>query len=203
MRRSLSGVSMAQALDGPTFVIYNVIADCGVITATSREGLWSYQFKTNGGEGAEDIGSGPMFLYHNTSYTTDPESHAMLIKRPIWKLMALKNNIWVGQKLGFETWRRQPSTMIWDYDDLYVVNPAGPLMLIEYKTGLKTLQEVVTRYGYMKNGISADPMVMDPVAGNYELNNDSPCIDKGVIIPGINGMRKMGTAPDMGAYEMR
>lgn len=203
MRRSLSGISVAQALDGPTFAIYNVIGDCGLVQSTIREGNWSYPFKTNGGPHAEDIGSGPMFFYHNTAYTTDPDSHAMLVKRPKWKSLVLKNNIWAGQKLGFEIWLRQPSPMDWDYDDLYVANPAGPLMLIDYKIVLKSLAEITAKYGYMKNGISADPMINDPAGGNYELKDQSPCIDKGVLIPGINDLRKRGAAPDIGAYERR
>lgn len=206
MRRSLSGVSVAQALDGPTFVIYNVLADCGLTASTTREGNWSYPFKTNGGPGAETVGSGPMFFYHNTAYTTDPQSHAMLVKRPIWIHLTLKNNIWIGQKLGFEIWRSQPSPMDWDYDDLYTFNPKGSLMYIDYGKGgdLKSIREIDAKYpGFMKNGINADPMIKDQWVGDYMLKDASPCIDAGVVIPGINSMRKLGKAPDLGAYEMR
>ena len=206
MRRSLSGVSVAQALDGPTFVIYNVLADCGLTASTTREGNWSYPFKTNGGPGADTVGSGPMFFYHNTAYTTDPQSHAMLVKRPIWIHLTLKNNIWVGQKLGFEIWRRDPSPMNWDYDDLFTFNPKGSLMYIDYGKGgdFKSIKEIDAKYpGFMKNGINADPMIKDQWVGDYMLKDASPCIDAGVVIPGINSMRKLGKAPDLGAYEMR
>ena len=36
MRGSLSGISLAQALDGPTWIVRNVIADCGTSAATTN-----------------------------------------------------------------------------------------------------------------------------------------------------------------------
>ena len=67
MNRSLSGISVAQALDGPTFIMYNVIGNCGMVPASQRPGSENagYPFKTNGGTG-EETGSGPFYFYHNT-----------------------------------------------------------------------------------------------------------------------------------------
>jgi len=202
MRGSLTGVSLAQALDGPTFIAYNVIADCGVVPATTREGNWSYPFKTNGGPQPK-IGSGPIFFYHNTAYTTDPDSRAALIKLPNWKLITFRNNIWFGQKHGFQSWKSPPSPMDMDYDDVYVADESSPLFVLAYKQKYQTLDDVRAKFGWLKHGISADPMVKDPEKGDYRLDAQSACIDAGVTVPGINEGRTQGSAPDIGAYEIR
>lgn len=200
MRRSLSGVSLAQALDGPTYVCYNVIADCGRVPATTREGNGGYPFKTNGGDGA-NIGSGEIFFYHNTAYTTDPESRAMWVKRPNWKKITFRNNIWYGKKLGFDCWKNPPSPVDFDYDNLFCANPAAALVVLNYKTSIADLVAVRAQLKWLEHGISADPKIIDEEKGVYTLQAGSPCIDAGVAVPGINDGRSAGKAPDLGAFE--
>jgi hypothetical protein len=60
----------------------------------------------------------------------------------------------------------------------------------------------VPRFGrnaFGKHLISSDPGFVSPEAGDYRLRPDSPCVDAGVVIPGINDGRFSGDAPDMGA----
>lgn len=200
MNRSLTGISVAQALDGPTFTLYNVISNCGVVSAAQREENYGYPFKTNGGEGA-DIGSGPLFFYHNTAYTSDQNSRALLVKRPRWKNLVMRNNIWCGQKEGFELWHEQPSPIDWDYDDLFVGDPTAPLVVQAYRKKFPKLSDLRSQLKWLPHGISADPKFADPANGDYRLNNTSPCLDTGVSIPGINYWQTLGKAPDIGAYE--
>lgn len=204
LNRSLSGISVAQALDGPTFVLYNVIGNCGMVPAAQRSGSENagYPFKTNGGAGA-DIGSGPMFFYHNTAFTLDPHSSALLVKNARWQNLTLRNNVWAGQRRGFEIWMAQPSPLDFDYDNLFVQTPGAPLVLQAHRTKTLTLPEVRERYGWLKNGISADPLLRDVAAGDFSLRDASPCIDAGVLVPGINDLRALGHAPDVGAFEAR
>ena len=201
MDRSLTGISVAQALDGPTFVINNVIGNCGVVGAAQREENYGYPFKTNGGEGAE-VGSGPLFFYHNTAYTSDPNSRALLVKRPTWKKLVMRNNIWCGQKAGFELWHEQPSLIDWDYDNLFVNDPTAPLIVQSYRNRFPKLTDVRNRFKWLPHGLSADPRFIDPTQGNYHLRVTSPCIDAGVALPGINSLSTRGRAPDLGAYEI-
>jgi len=200
MRRALTGISLAQALDGPTYCIYNVIGDCGVVPATTREGNFGYPFKTNGGPG-EEIGSGPIFFYHNTSFTVDPQSRAAVVKYPKWRKITFRNNIWYGRQLGFEIWRDPPSPMDLDWDNIYVADTNAPLFQFAYHNNLNTIDEVRRKRFWMKNGISADPLIADEAEGIYELTDASPCIDAGTPVPGINFLRAAGKAPDQGAYE--
>ncbi len=202
MRTALTGISVAQALDGPTFCIYNVIADCGMVPATQREENAGYPVKSNGGPSA-DIGSGPMFFYHNTSYTLDPDSRAFFVKRPKWKKLVMQNNVWQGRALGFEIWIDPPSPMVLDYENVWVADTNAPLFRIAYRNNLYTLDEVRRKRFWLKNGISADPRIKDEVGGDYRLRDDSPNIDAGVRLAGINDLRTQGAAPDIGAYERR
>lgn len=200
MCKSLSGISVAQALDGPTFILYNVIADCGMARAGIIDGYEGYPFKTNGGSGA-DIGSGPMFFYHNTSYTRDDRSPAILIKNAKWRKITFRNNIWCGSKVGFESWRRDFSPMDFDYDNLHVASDTGVLFKLQYRQLVPALEEVRSQFGYLKNGISADPRFEDAAQGEFKLQAGSPCIDAGIALPGISEGRIKGDAPDMGACE--
>lgn len=202
MNRSLSGISMAQALDGPTFVVYNVLSNCGVVAAAQREENYGYPFKTNGGSQAE-VGSGPMFLYHNTSHTTDPKSRALLVKQAKWKLLTMRNNIWYGEEAGFELWPKEPSPIDWDYDNLFVAKKSAPLVVQAYRKKVQTLRDVQKEFGWLKRGLSAEPGFADSLRGNYELKKKSPCVDAGVALPGINVLRTVGKRPDVGAFEFR
>jgi hypothetical protein len=200
MRKSLSGISVAQALDGPTFILYNVIADCGMARAGIVDGYEGYPFKTNGGSGA-DVGSGPIFFYHNTSFTRDERSSAILIKKAKWRKITFRNNIWCGGKAGFESWRADFSPIDFDYDNLHVASDPGALFKLQYRQLIPTLEEVRRQFGCLKNGISADPCFENAAQGEFRLRAGSPCVDAGVALPGINERRIHGKAPDMGAFE--
>ena len=202
MNRSLTGVSLAQALDGPTYVVYNVIANCGMVPAAQREGNYGYPFKLNGGPQTE-IGCGPMFFYHNTAYTQDPNSRALMAKHVRWSSMTMRNNIWVGRMMGFELWPENPPAMDFDFDNLYTSNPNGPLVLQYYHKEYKTLEEVRSGLKWLEHGISADPQLVDAAGGDFSLGSNSPCIDAGIVVAGINEGRMRGMAPDLGAIEAR
>lgn len=200
MTRSLSGVSLAQALDGPTFVLYNVLAECGSVPAAQREENYGYPFKTNGGHGSE-IGSGQIFFYHNTAWTSDPDSRALLVKQAVWQKLTMRNNIWCGQAAGFELWPSSPSPIDWDYDNLFVADKSVPLLVQAYRIKYRLLPEITEQFGWQRHGLNADAGFQNAKQGSFELNRSSPCIDAGVHLPGINSLRAKGHAPDMGARE--
>ena len=47
--------------------------------------------------------------------------------------------------------------------------------------------------------MDADPLFLDPMNGNFALQEESPCIDAGIFI----GKPYYGDAPDMGAFERK
>ncbi len=202
MNSSLSGVSLAQALDGPTWIIYNVIANCGTTFATTNAADYPYEgypFKTNGGPRPE-VGSGPIFFYHNSAWTSDVDSRAILIKSSAkWRVLVMYNNIWFGRAAGFDCWREDPSPIDWDYDDLYA--RSGDFFKQRTWGDMPNITEFRIHKNAMLNGISEDPRYDDPEDGDFHLRNISPCIDKGVVLDGINDTIYEGAAPDMGCYE--
>ena len=212
MRGCLSGISLAQALDGPTWVVRNVIANSGVCQATRDGEFEGYPIKTNGGEGADDIGTGTVLFYHNTSYSNDDGkwAYAFLVKQAMWRKFIFRNNIWCGKREGLHAFEPRLWPVDWDYDDIY--HAAGPFARLGDDT-YQTLDEFRNadvllrppRY-YRPAGIgphllSSDPRFQDAPNGDYRLRPDSPCVDAGVVIPGINDLRRRGKAPDLGALE--
>jgi len=202
-RESLSGLSLAQALEGPTWLVRNQIIDAGICKATEMEQFQGYPIKTNGGDGV-DVGSGYVFLYHNTAYTTDPASNAFLIKHAIWKRFIFRNNIWCGKAGGFLDWEYTISPVDWDYDDLYMEsgsfiqfgNRTDPSLNVYYND----LAEAFSGLGWLQHGISTVPQFTNAVSGDYSLQLASLCRNGGVVLPGVNEDYK-GSAPDMGAVE--
>jgi len=202
MSRSLSGISLATALDGPTFIVYNVIANCGTVRSATKEGNAGYPFKTNGGP-ETDVGSGQIFFYNNIAWSSNPKGGAMLVKHAKWEKITLRNNIWCGNVMGFECWENPPSPMDFDYDDLYVSDTNAPLALLAYHSRYNTLEDIQKRLRWLKHGLSTDPKLADPGQGNFHLADGSPCVDAGSPVQGITDGRFLGKAPDMGAYELR
>jgi len=209
MDGSLSGISLAQALDGPTWVMYNIIANCGVCVATQSGGDWGYPIKTNGGDHNDDMGTGYVMFYHNTAYTRDPGSFAFLVKYAMWRGFRLRNNIWCGKAMGVRTLQLQLWPTDWDYDDVY--HESGPFAqlgdrvyptLDEFRKGrvLMYLPEFGPK-GIGEHLVSVDPGFENADGGDYRLRPGSPCADAGVVLPGINDKRYQGKAPDLGALE--
>ena len=112
--------------------------------------------------------------------------------------MVMKNNIWCGKAMGFDKWSGDLSPLVWDYDDLY--HAAGPFMKMD-KTIHENLIDVQKAKGWMTHGISADPRFVAPEKSDFHLQPDSPCIDAGTVLPGINVGRYRGKGPDIGCFE--
>jgi len=209
MRGSLSGISLAQALDGPTWVLYNIIADCGVCKAAAHGGDWGYPIKTNGGDWNTNVGTGHVLVYHNTAYTRDPASHAFLVKYAIWRGIRFRNNIWCGKMMGVRSLQPQLWPVDWDYDNIH--HESGPFAqlgervyqtLDDFRTGRVIMYlPAFGPKGLGKHLMSVDPKFENADNGDYRLCADSPCVDAGEIVPGINDLRYRGAAPDMGAVE--
>jgi parallel beta-helix repeat protein len=196
-RESLSGISLAQALDGPTWIVRNVLADCGLAKAVELEDYEGYPFKTNGGPSPE-IGSGEVFFYHNTAFSRDPASRAVLVKSNVlWRKFTFRNNIWVGLGQGLDAWSSPLPTVDWDYDLLHTTGSPYAKIGATVYTELAALQAGA---GILAHGLSTSPLFVDEQNADFHLTPSSPCRDVGVPLPGINESFA-GTAPDMGAFE--
>ncbi len=194
MTNCLSGISIAQALDGPTWILYNSIAGFGVATGATLQEYEGYPVKTNGGLHAE-IGSGYVIFYHNTSWTPKPRDAAFLVKKAKWRKLIFRNNIWCGQSAGFVSWQDGLSPIDMKNDIVY--SASGPLVKIARKVSGPGPQQA----GVMLDFLKLRPNLAAPNKGDYTLRPGSPAIDRGILIPGINDSRYKGTKPDIGWHE--
>ncbi len=86
-----------------------------------------------------------------------------------------------------------------DGDLLYTINSSN---LFRWGTPYyKTLSALQSGTGFEKHGKVGNPSWTNPSAGDYHLGVGSPCIDAGLVLPGINDRRYVGQAPDIGAFE--
>jgi hypothetical protein len=90
----------------------------------------------------------------------------------------LKNSILSKNKIGIAG---NPGSITTDYNCFWESFVPPP-----YNTGSHNIQQ--------------DPLFVDIAGEDFRLTQDSPCIDKGKKISGIND-GYLGNAPDIGAYE--
>jgi hypothetical protein len=71
------------------------------------------------------------------------------------------------------------------------------------KTGYVILSQAMQRLPFLRGVQIGDPRFRDPGQGDFRLQAGSPAIDAGVMIPGVNDLRFLGKAPDVGALESK
>ena len=199
MENCLSGISVAQGYQGPTYVLYNVLSGIGNSSASQLPPQFEgYPVKTNGGTRYGTTGW--VFFYHNTCHTTVPSTNAFRVQEAAWRKLVLANNIWQGTRDGFVFWRDTISPISMENDLLHV--ETGVLAKIR-STSYKNVTQAKERLPFLASAIIADPRFLDPAKGDFRLQAGSPAIDAGVIIPGVNDKRFEGKAPDVGALEKK
>lgn len=197
MRGCLSGISLAQAVHGPTWVVRNVIADCGRSTAaTLPPHFEGYPVKTNGGD--EHGTTGWAFFAHNTAVTTADRTNAFRVQEAAWSRLVFANNIWAGTRDGFVFRRDAISTL--DIRRDIVFASTGAVLRIG-RTASADGPSAAKVFPPFAGVIVADPRLSNPAAGDFLPLPGSPAIDAGVVIPGINDRGFAGAAPDIGAIE--
>lgn len=199
MRGCLSGISIAQAVHGPTWVVRNVIADFGCSTAaTLTPHFEGYPVKTNGG--AEHGTTGWAFFAHNTAVTTAPQTNAFRVQEAAWSKLVFANNIWAGTRDGLVCWRDALSPL--DIRRDIVFASTGVVLRIG-RTVCPDGPSATRRFPPFGGVIVADPRLTNPTDGDFRPLPGSPAIDAGVVVPGINDRGFAGSAPDIGAIERR
>jgi len=199
MANCLSGISVAQGYQGPTYVLYNVISGFGNSSASRLPPKYEgYPVKTNGG--TRYGMTGWVYFFHNTCHTTVPHTGAFRVQQAEWRRLVLANNIWQGTRDGFVFWRDAISPISMTNDFLHV--ETGVLAKVR-KTGYAHLSQAQKRLPFLRTVQVRDPGLRDPETGDFRLRPGSPAIDAGVMIPGVNDDRFHGKAPDVGALEIK
>lgn len=186
----LTGISVAPCALGPTYLFRNVLVNWHAV-----EEYDGYPFKFNV--------SSPnniqwVYLYHNTCYTKYPAQDGFLFKNYCnWTNIVSRNNIFAGSYYALESWSTV-NPVDFDYDNLYTTS--GSRFVSWAGASYPTVASFSAATGQEKHGCSFEPGFQDREAGDYRLHWDSPLIDRGVAIAGVNDS-SIGSAPDQGAYE--
>jgi hypothetical protein len=197
MENFLSGISIAQGYHGPTYVLYNVLAGAGNTTATRYPPHYEgYPVKTNGG--TKYGTTGWAFFFHNTCHTSVPNTNAFRVQVAEWRKLVFANNIWQGTRDGFVFARDAVSPISMTNDIIHA--ETGSLLKVRSKL-YATKAAAQKRHPFLSGAIVADPGLVDPARGDYHLRTNSPAINAGVVIPGVNDNSFNGEAPDIGAFE--
>jgi parallel beta-helix repeat protein len=94
-----------------------------------------------------------------------------------------------------------PSSVLIDYNLVYSYRGYG-IASVAGKGNTSTLTQLRQWTGYDVHGVQADPQYYNRTNHDYHVGSGSPAINRGTVLAGItNGF--LGTAPDIGAYEMR
>lgn len=193
-RDSLTAVSVAPAVTGPTYVVRNVASHLANVAPSSS---WMTRFmKFNVGD---DRPTGETFAYHNTAAVYEAEQSAWTITDDsLWTAVHLANNIWIGTDYAFYHENSGDEPLFEDYDLLYSTGSR----LVRYQgTSYDTLADYFAGTGQCEHGLNAPPAFLDEAGEDYRLSEASPAVDVGLPIPGIND-GFAGAAPDIGAFEL-
>ncbi|MBN1671235.1 MAG: right-handed parallel beta-helix repeat-containing protein [Kiritimatiellae bacterium] len=187
----LTGVSVAPAAIGPTYIFRNVFGDWH-----SVDGYEGYPFKFNV---TSPLTIDWVHIYHNTCYTEVAGQDGFLFKQySAWTNVISRNNIYAGTDYALDNWSSE-NPVDFDYDNLYTTHGSRFVRWAGVSYG--TVAAFYAGTGQEQHGQSYAPVFVDRAGGDYRLPADSPLIDKGVAIPGIND-GYTGAAPDIGAFEI-
>jgi hypothetical protein len=191
-RECYQGISLSPVLTGPVYCIRNV--------AWGRVNHRLFKIGWNGHRGA-------MYLFHNTSHTATGLMAAG--KTVTWDLLFARNNAW--HSLGGATaWGfalnvdadlpGHPVDL--DYDNFarqWAVDNGSDVLGVWQgePASLRVVQEKARQYLHGRN---AFPGFVNAETGDFALRPDSPLVDAGIHVPGIND-DFAGAAPDIGAVE--
>lgn len=190
-RECYSGISLAPAKTGPVYCLRNIFY-----------GKKTYKmFKISNNYW------GPMYLIHNTSYAACGQ-RGLCPKDP-WELLFTRNNIWFATDTGNTHWGyainldAPKHSLDLDYDNYVrtwaIRNTNNVLGL--WRNQPATLKQIQENDRQLLHGFAnVDPAFLNPTNGVLSLKTNSPMIDAGIHIPGIND-DFAGDAPDLGALE--
>ncbi|MGB7566555.1 MAG: right-handed parallel beta-helix repeat-containing protein [Chitinivibrionales bacterium] len=189
-RSFLTGVSVAPAAGGPTYIMRNTFSGW-----ETHSGYVGYPVKFNV---SSSLSIDWVYLYHNTCFTSVAGQPGFLFKEySNWNNIISRNNIFAGTDNALESWPTQ-NPVDFDFDDLYT--SASGKLINWANTNYPSVGAFSAATGQEPHGMSAAPGFVDAVGADFQLSGTSPLIDKGVVIPGVNDGYD-GNGPDIGRFE--
>jgi hypothetical protein len=216
-RNEISNLRDRQNITGTVELLTYI--DGQVMPLTERK-TWGTMFKANAS--ATPNRQLEIHFYHNTILAKDTAAFCLYLWETNWKKIRTANNNFYSKftNLRFDninTGKEYNYMGQWD-NYFSEVNRVGELTRTHNdaashkRTGSLTevtdylrlySRETDTACLYVK-GTVANPLFLDDALGNYSLANNSPLINRGLIIPNISdlpGVNYKDSLPDIGAYE--
>jgi hypothetical protein len=191
-----SPISLAPIETGPTWVMFNVIANTWVNSpgAAYWGGSPGWVKISLTPSGARPLGA--MRIYHNTAFLDAPDNNGW--DSPGSGYTHFKNNIVFCTRYVFENTESAayPPGNEWDYNNFYTT---AADRYVKWENVRLTEADFQAK-GFQVHGISQPPHFADTAGGDFHPRSDDPGINRGVPLPGIND-GFAGAAPDMGAFE--
>ena len=176
----LVGISIAPVTMGPVWVLRS--------TFTNFTGR-SIKF--------DRASDGWAFVYHNTSWTNKANRNLMEMISVVHNV-TLRNNIFQGNGYSVEETQIGSTGQDWNYNNWNTTRATQRFKWenVEYPS----IAQLCKATGLECNGHEEPPGLANPAGGNLTLQPNSPNIDRGIAIQGINDSFS-GVAPDIGAFE--
>lgn len=174
------GYSLAPITQGPTWIVHSLLTGY-----TGRGFKW-------------DRGSdGIVLIYQNTTWSNAAGIPAMDMINPVHHAI-MRNNIFQSSGYGVYEVATGSTGHDWNYDNWYVRRSGAHFKWENVLYG--NVSKLCNATRLECNGSEAPPGFVNPGGGDFTLLPNSPNIDRGVLLPGIND-DFVGSAPDIGAFE--
>ena len=188
-------ISWAPCKIGPLFVWRNVTYDLNSVQELGYKVGW----QTNYG--------GRTYVYHNTMYIPRYVGTEAIGVGDWGGTGGTSNQVYRNNIRRVTRWVTDFQYYVHDMDlDYECLYNEGDVNFWRWNgTNYTTLTSVQGSLGQELHGISTDPLFTNPSSADFTLQQTSPCIDKGVLLPGFNDANSpwpyKGSAPDMGCFE--
>jgi hypothetical protein len=184
VEHAFAGLSLAPVTKGPVWALRSLYANyTGRAIKMDKES------------------DGIALIYHNTFWSDEKNVNAIDLISPAFNIVT-RDNIFQSNGFLIKEVPTDSTGNDWDNNNLHTTksffSPPFKWDDIDYYN----LNAFCNAAGLECNSHTDDPSLSDPKGGIFTLNETSPNIDRGILIPGIND-HFSGKAPDIGAYEYK
>jgi len=174
-----NGVSLAPITSGPVWVLRNRFTNYDAS---------AFKFSNDS--------SGRVWIFHNTCWTDLPDQNGLNVSG-YFENMVFRNNLVRGTRYAFEMSQAAGPNDL-DWNNWFTTRGAPVVKWSDVR--YDTVAAWCAATGLECHGHDQDPGLADPAAGDFSLTADSPNVDRGVRLYGIND-DFLGIAPDLGCLE--
>ena len=196
-----AAISIAEGADGPIYIFNNIFHDFTTDTTwISSFGNTSLgrPIKTN----ASDIANtGYFYFMHNTVYAQNSHFSMDILKVGTysWDRHKFLNNIWQSEnQYAFRIRTTNFGPFLADYNCFF--NTGTSSLISINSSNFPDIPSYTAQYFVDSNSLNVDPIFVAASTNDFHLACNSPLIDAGIVIDGLNEGFK-GAAPDIGAFE--